>query len=92
VLARHSSGSAGQTEERGGIEAPILRGRHLIAIVLVNLVAWIATSFGFVVILDGLSDEPSPGVVWAIAIYSVGFMIGFIVPFLPGGLVHAKGR
>jgi glycosyltransferase 2 family protein len=76
---------------RFGIDAPILRGRHLIAIVLVNLVAWIATGFGFLVILDGLSDEPSPGVVWAIAIYSVGFMIGFIVPFLPGGLGAREG-
>jgi uncharacterized membrane protein YbhN (UPF0104 family) len=76
---------------RLGLDAPILRGRHVIVVVLMNLVAWIATGFGFLVVLNGLSEESSPGVVWAIAIYSVGYMIGFIVPFLPGGLGAREG-
>ena len=76
---------------RLGIDTPILRGRHLILVVCVNLVAWVATGFGFLVLLNGLTDEPSPGVTWAIATYSVGFMIGFVVPFLPGGLGAREG-
>jgi uncharacterized membrane protein YbhN (UPF0104 family) len=76
---------------RFGIDAPILRGRHVIVVVVMNLVAWVATGYGFLVVLNGLSDEESPGVVWAIAIYSVGYMVGFVVPFLPGGLGAREG-
>lgn len=76
---------------RFGIDAPILRGRELLFVILVNLCAWIGTGFGFLVLLNGLSDESSPGVVWAIATYSVGFLVGFIVPFLPGGLGAREG-
>jgi len=49
---------------RFGIDTPILRGRQLIVVVVVNLVAWIATGLGFLVLLDGLTDEPSPGLIW----------------------------
>ena len=73
---------------RRGIETPILMGRHLVVAVAINLVAWIATGLGFLVLLNGLSDEPSPGLVWAIAAYSV---VGFVVPFLPGGLGAREG-
>lgn len=76
---------------RRGIDAPILYGRHLLVAIAVNLVAWIATGFGFLVLLNGLTDEPSPGVVWAIAAYSVGYLVGFVVPFLPGGLGAREG-
>ena len=71
---------------RRGIDAPILYGRHLLVAIAVNLAAWIATGLGFLVLLNGLTDEPSPGLVWAIAAYSVGYLVGFVVPFLPGGL------
>ena len=76
---------------RLGIDTPILLGRHLIVVVCVNLFAWVATGLGFLVVLNGLTDEPSPGVVWAIATYSVGYMVGFVVPFLPGGLGAREG-
>jgi len=76
---------------RMGVDAPILRGRHLAIAVVVNLVAWIGTGFGFLAILDGLSPVPSPGLTWAIATYSVGYLIGFVVPFLPGGLGAREG-
>jgi glycosyltransferase 2 family protein len=76
---------------RFSIETPILRGRHLVAVVAINLVAWIATGLGFLALLNGLSDEPSPGLMWAIATYSVGYLIGFVVPFLPGGLGAREG-
>lgn len=71
---------------RIGIDAPLLRGRHLTVAVALNLVAWIGTGIGFLLLANGLSDEPSPGLLWAIATYAVGYLVGFIVPFLPGGL------
>ena len=74
-----------------GIDTPILRGRHVVLVVAVNLVAWIGTGLGFLVLLNGLTDEPSPGLTWAIATYSVAYLIGFIVPFLPGGLGAREG-
>jgi glycosyltransferase 2 family protein len=76
---------------RRGIGTPILRGRELIVAVLVNLLAWIATGLGFLALLNGLTDEPSPGLLWALATYSVAYLVGFITPFLPGGLGAREG-
>jgi len=76
---------------RRGLDMPILRGRHLIVVVVVNLVAWIGTGLGFLVLLDGLTDESSPGLIWAVAAYAVGYLVGFVVPFLPGGLGAREG-
>jgi glycosyltransferase 2 family protein len=76
---------------RFGVEAPLLRGRHLTVVVLVNLCAWIATGAGFLALLNGLTDEPTPGLTWAIATYSVAYLVGFVVPFLPGGLGAREG-
>jgi uncharacterized membrane protein YbhN (UPF0104 family) len=76
---------------RMGIDTPILRGRHVVLVVLVNLVAWIGTGLGLLVLLNGLTNESSPGLTWAIATYSVAYLIGFIVPFLPGGLGAREG-
>jgi len=76
---------------RLGVETPLLLGRQLIVVIAINLAAWIATGLGFLALLNGLSDEPSPGLTWAIATYSVGYLIGFVVPFLPGGLGAREG-
>jgi uncharacterized membrane protein YbhN (UPF0104 family) len=73
------------------IEATLMRGRQLILVSAVNLAAWVATGAGFLVLANGLTDEPSPGLFWAIATYAVGYLIGFIVPFLPGGLGAREG-
>lgn len=50
-----------------------------------------ATGLGFLALLNGLSDDPSPGLRWAVATYAVAYLIGFIVPFLPGGLGAREG-
>jgi uncharacterized membrane protein YbhN (UPF0104 family) len=76
---------------RFGVDTPLLMGRHLVVAVAVNLVAWIATGLGFLLLLNGLSDEGSPGLLWAIATYSVGYLVGFVTPFLPGGLGAREG-
>jgi glycosyltransferase 2 family protein len=76
---------------RFDIDAPILRGRQLIVVIAVNLIAWIGTGLGFLVLLNGLTGEASPGLGWAIATYSVAYLVGFVVPFLPGGLGAREG-
>jgi len=76
---------------RIGVDTPILRGRHVVLVVLVNLAAWPCTGLAFLLLANGLSDEPSPGLAWAIASYSVGYLVGFVVPFLPGGLGAREG-
>jgi glycosyltransferase 2 family protein len=76
---------------RYGIDTPLLRGRQLIVVVLVNLAAWLATGLGFLALLNGLTDEHSPGLLWALATYSVGYLVGFVTPFLPGGLGAREG-
>jgi hypothetical protein len=76
---------------RFGIDTPLLRGRQLILVVLVNLAAWLATGLGFLALLNGLTDEDSPGLLWALATYSVGYLVGFVTPFLPGGLGAREG-
>jgi uncharacterized membrane protein YbhN (UPF0104 family) len=73
------------------IDAPLLRGRELILASSVNVAAWLATGVGVLVVANGLTDTPSPGLAWAIATYAVAYLIGFIVPFLPGGLGAREG-
>jgi uncharacterized membrane protein YbhN (UPF0104 family) len=60
-------------------------------VVGVNLIAWLGTGLGFLILLNGLTDEASPGLMWAIATYSVAYLVGFVVPFLPGGLGAREG-
>ena len=69
----------------------LLRGRELIAVSAVNLVAWVGTGAGVLVLANGLTDSPSPGLTWAIATYAVAYLIGFVVPLLPGGLGAREG-
>jgi len=76
---------------RAHIDAPLLRGRQLILVASVNVVAWVATGAGVLILANGLTDVSSPGLVWAIAIYAIGYLIGFIVPLLPGGLGAREG-
>ena len=76
---------------RAHVEAPLLRGRELILVSAVDLLAWGGTGAGLVVLANGLTDEPSPGLMWAIATYAVGYLVGFVVPLLPGGLGAREG-
>jgi glycosyltransferase 2 family protein len=73
------------------VDAPLLRGRQLIAASAINVIAWLGTGAGVLVLANGLTDKPSPGLAWAMATYAVGYLIGFVVPFLPGGLGAREG-
>ena len=76
---------------RAHVDTPLMRGRQLILVSTVNLLAWGGTGAGVLVLANGLTNKPSPGLMWAIATYAVGYLIGFIVPFLPGGLGAREG-
>lgn len=73
------------------VDAPLLRGRHLALVAALNLIAWVGTGVGFLVLANGLSEVRSPGLAWAVATYAIGYLVGFVVPFLPGGLGAREG-
>jgi hypothetical protein len=71
---------------RRGIDVPALvRGRVLALVVALNSAAWAATAAGVWVLLDGIAG-PAPDPAWLGGSHAFAWMLGFIVPFLPGGL------
>jgi hypothetical protein len=50
-----------------------------------NTAGWIATAAGVWVLLDGIAG-PAPDPAWLGGSHAFAWMLGFIVPFLPGGL------
>lgn len=71
---------------RGIDPGPLLRGRQLIAAVVFNLPGWLATGLGTWLLLRALSSEEIPGVAWVTGVFAFSWMVGFLVPLLPGGL------
>ena len=51
-------------------------------------VSHIVCSYVFV---SGLTTGGAPGLAWLTAAYSLGYLVGFITPFLPGGLGAREG-
>jgi glycosyltransferase 2 family protein len=72
---------------RRGIEVPeVMRGRWLTAIVAVNATGWLATGAACYLLIDSLTAHPMPLLSWLTGVYAFAFLLGFIVPLLPGGL------
>jgi glycosyltransferase 2 family protein len=71
---------------RRGLELPsLLRGRELALVILVNALGWLTTGAGAYLLMRAVTHETvSP--VWLTAVYSFAWLVGFIVPLLPGGL------
>jgi len=77
---------------RRGLDVPrILLGRELACVVAVNATAWIATGTAVYVLVDGLVEGGAPGLAWLTSAYALGYLVGFITPFLPGGLGAREG-
>lgn len=77
---------------RRGFDVPrILRGRQLACVVAVNAAAWLATGTAVYVLVAGLTAGPAPGLAWLLSAYALGYLVGFITPFLPGGLGAREG-
>jgi hypothetical protein len=71
---------------RRGIDVPaFVRARVLALVVALNSAGWVATAAGVWVLLDGIAG-PAPDPAWLAGSHSFAWMLGFIVPFLPGGL------
>jgi len=71
---------------RRGIDVPVLvRGHVLALVVALNSAGWIATTAGVWVLLDGIPG-PAPGPAWLGGSHAFAWMLGFLIPFLPGGL------
>ena len=70
-----------------GFEVPaLMRGRHLTLIVFVNGLGWLATGAACYLMIDSLTDHPMPAFLWLTGVYAFAFLLGFVVPLLPGGL------
>jgi glycosyltransferase 2 family protein len=71
---------------RRGIDVPaFVRGHVLALVVALNSAGWVATAAGVWVLLDGIAG-PAPDPAWLGGSHAFAWMLGFIVPFLPGGL------
>jgi uncharacterized membrane protein YbhN (UPF0104 family) len=76
---------------RGIDPGPLLRGRQLIAAVLFNLPGWLATGLGTWLLLRSLAREDIPGIALVTGIYAFSWMVGFVIPLMPGGLGAREG-
>ncbi|MDP9491840.1 MAG: flippase-like domain-containing protein [Actinomycetota bacterium] len=71
---------------RGVVLSRLLRGRLLAAIVSVNVLSWLATGAAAWTLTRSLTDGPVPDLAWMVGAYSFAYLLGFLVPLLPGGL------
>lgn len=70
-----------------GIEVTrLLRGRQLAYVIAFNAFGWVAMGCATWLLIDSITDEPTPQVPWLVAAYSFSYLLGFLVPVLPGGL------
>ena len=72
---------------RRGIAVPApLRGREVAAGVGLNLIGWIPTAAATWLLVRGLAGDAAPGAPWLAGAYAFSWLLGFVVPVLPGGL------
>jgi hypothetical protein len=79
---------------RRGIEIPaILRGRTLAAVIALNTASWAATGAAVWVLVAALSSEGTemPNAFWLLGAYAFAWLLGSVVPLLPGGLGLREG-
>jgi glycosyltransferase 2 family protein len=77
---------------RRGLDVPrLLRGRHLALATAVNVPAWAATGLGAFVLIDGMESSKDAGFLWLTAVYALAWLVGFVLPALPGGLGARDG-
>jgi uncharacterized membrane protein YbhN (UPF0104 family) len=70
-----------------GLDVPsLMRGRFVLAVVVVNSLAWVATGAATWLLTRALTTGESPGLAWLVGVYAFAWLLGFVVPLLPGGL------
>ena len=78
--------------KKRGLEVPrLLPGRHLALATAVNVPAWAATGLGAFVLVDGMAGSKDAGYFWLTAVYALAWLVGFLLPALPGGLGARDG-
>ena len=76
---------------RRGADVPeLLRGRVVAVVTAVNVVGWIATGAGAWLLVRALADD-APNPFWLLGAYAFAWLLGFVVPLLPGGLGLREG-
>jgi hypothetical protein len=77
---------------RRGLEIPaLLRGRRLAIAVAVNVLGWVATGAACWLVVRALVHGDLPNAAWLLGAYSLAWLLGFVVPLLPGGLGLREG-
>nr|MDQ3822155.1 hypothetical protein [Actinomycetota bacterium] len=77
---------------RRGLDVPrLLRGRQLALATAVNVPAWAATGLGAWILVDGMESAEDAGYFWLTAVYALAWLVGFVLPALPGGLGARDG-
>jgi glycosyltransferase 2 family protein len=72
---------------RRGLEFPsLLRGRELALVILLNTLGWLTTGGAAYLLIRALVTHANVSPVWLTAVYSFAWLVGFVVPLLPGGL------
>jgi uncharacterized membrane protein YbhN (UPF0104 family) len=75
-----------------GLDVPaLLAGRAVALVVAINALGWLATGAAAWTLIDALAAEEMPGLAWLIGVYAFAWMLGFVVPLLPGGLGLREG-
>lgn len=73
--------------ERRGLELPsLLRGRQLALVILINAFGWLTTGGAAYLLMRALVTHVNVSPVWLTAVYAFAWLLGFVVPLLPGGL------
>jgi hypothetical protein len=73
-------------EARGLALPTLLRGRLLIVVIAVNSLGWLATGAAAYLLVHALAAAADVSFSWVMGVYAFAWLLGFVVPLLPGGL------
>ena len=72
--------------DRGHVVHSLVRGRILALVIAFNALSWVATGAATWTLIESLSEEGAPSLAWLVGVYAFSYLLGFLVPLLPGGL------
>jgi hypothetical protein len=70
-----------------GFEVPtLMRGRAIAGVTALNCLGWLSNGAAAYLMLVALTTGDRPSFAWLVGAYAFAWLLGFIVPLLPGGL------
>jgi len=78
--------SARLVAKRGLALPTLLRGRLLVVVIAVNSLGWLATGAAAYLLVHALAADADVSFAWLTGVYAFAWLLGFIMPLLPGGL------